>query len=149
MTDKEMTPAETVATWMEDAPHQTIYGEAQEFRKILLGHFGEKKPDWEQLTPEAVGEVVNAWIARDRMGYELPQIEGEQLATTGKVVAGWLQEHAAKVKKPALVSVDEFTGVLHAVHCSLRGLDPFAEQKENAERMKNAPAMRSNFSLRG
>lgn len=149
MADEEMTPAEQVAGWMEEAPHQTIYEEAGEFRKILLAGFGETKPKWEQLTPEAVAEVVNTWIARPRLGTSLPQLEGAQKATTGEVTAGWLRRLEAKAKTPALVAVDDYTGVLHALHCSLRGLDPYAEEKEQAERQKNAPKMRSDFNLRG
>jgi len=149
MTDEEMTPAEAVATWMEEAPHQTIYAEAGDFRKVLLGHFGAEKPDWDQLTSEAVGEIINEWLAQDRMGQDLPQLEGEQLATSGKVVRKWLDGLEGKVKKPALVSVDDFTGVLHALHCSLRGLDPFEDQKKAAETAKNAPNFRSDFNLRG
>ncbi|MCO6382472.1 hypothetical protein [Oceanicola sp. 502str15] len=149
MNDEEMKAADAVATWMEQAPHQTIYSEASDFRKVMLSSFGEDKPKWEQITPETTGMVVNAWLAQERLGYDLPQLEGPQLAKTGQVVREWLTQLEAKVKTPALVSVDDFTGVLHALHCSLRGIDPFEEQKENAERMKNAPTMRSDFNLRG
>lgn len=149
MDDKDMTAAQTVATWLEEAPHQTIYQEAGTFRTVLLGSFGDSKPSWEQITPESTGMVVNNWLGRERLGRALPQLEGAQLETTGKVVRQWLDQLEAKVKTPALVSVDDFTGVLHALHCSLRGLDPFADQKENAGRMTDAPKLRGDFNLRG
>ncbi|MBS8226526.1 hypothetical protein [Vannielia litorea] len=149
MSEEEQTPAEAVATWMEEAPHQTIYKEAGEFRSVMLSSFGADKPKWDQINPESTAMVVNNWLAQDRLGYDLPQLEGEQLAKTGQVVNEWFAGLAQKVKTPALVTVDDFTGVLHALHCSLRGIDPFAEMKEQEEKMKNAPNMRSDFNLRG
>ncbi|QDC09416.1 hypothetical protein FHY55_09225 [Oceanicola sp. D3] len=149
MSEEEQTPAEAIATWMEEAPHQTIYSEAGTFRTVMLGSFGESKPKWDQINPETTGMVVNNWLAQERLGYDLPQLGGPQLAKTGEVVNQWFTHLAEKVKTPALVSVDDFTGVLHALHCSLRGIDPFAEMKEQAEKMKNAPNMRSDFNLRG
>ncbi|SIN88694.1 hypothetical protein [Vannielia litorea] len=149
MSDQEMTAAEAIATWMEEAPHAVIYDEAGKFRKVMLSSFGADKPKWDQITADSTGMVVNNWLAEKRMGYDLPQLEGEQLAKTGRVVNAWFEGLAGKVKTPALVSVDDFTGVLHALHCSLRGVDPFEEIKRAEEKAKNAPQMRSDFNLKG
>ena len=102
-------------------------------------------PDLNDEKVSADDLSTNRWLA---IAEELTN-KGDLRLAMRVLYLATLAHLADKVKPPALVSVDDFTGVLHALHCSLRGIDPFAEIKEQEEKMKNAPDLRGDFNLRG
>ncbi|MBT0956315.1 hypothetical protein IV417_02855 [Alphaproteobacteria bacterium KMM 3653] len=143
-----MSNAETVAEWMENMPHNGIYNEAQDFRKAVIAAYGDERASWDNLTPNMLSEAVESWLGAKRLGPAIPALEADELSKAGAAVREWLSQHEDQVNTPKLLTVDQFQGALHAVHCSLRGLDMWAEVKERQAKAAQG-GLNSNFNLRG
>lgn len=141
--------AAAVAEWMENMPHTGIYNEATDFRKAVIAGFGDERASWENLTPNMLSGAVASWLGGKRLGPPLPELSEEEVNAAAAKIREWLSQHEDQVKTPKLLTVDQYQGALHAFHCSLRGLDMWAEAKEKQAKAAQGSNFNSGFNLKG